>query len=1760
MAKKSRSQDITQTSTNTFVKGLNKDSDPSFVSDGMWTHARNAVNNTAEGDLGTLSNESANYLCSTAGETILNGKKVIVGAIHLYSDKWVIFTAVHTTGQIESINSEIGLFEEDLCRYRPIVQDKCLNLNELNLITGASREKEDCSWAVYWSDGLNPDRYLNVGDPQTWPSSNYQWIGNNTYGDSNGNSLQWPGVEWNEECNTVNDCIICTQLTSLNCDKLRLARLMQTPCLKLKFGKAGGTLFNGSYSACIAYSIKGEKVTDWFSPSNIQPIYFESEPQGALELEIEADSENFDEFILCIIQYVNQQTVARRIGIYSTKTDSIYIDQIKTTLESIPVETLPILTPVFEKSDQMIETNNYLLRVGPTSKFDFNYQPLANLIKTEWVSVEYPEDYYIKGGSNTSYLRDEVYSFFIRWVYNTGDKSSSYHIPGRAPRNFQGQLETVPYNDLNTLFATPQDQEKLFEVINTASINSLVQSTLPDGGIVLASGDMGYWESTEIYPDNRPDIWNSTYHCWTGTTNTDYDLCGKPIRHHKFPESFIYDSQTDATCHFSSGGNASTLGADNTIRLMGVQFKNIIFPKDNDGNDIPGIVGYEILRGSRENNRTIVAKGMINNLRTYQIVGQAAANNTVGLYPNYPFNTIQPEQYPGTFTDPYIQTIDEDNGNILYDYQKVPRDVMTFHSPDTSFKNPYLSTTELKLYGSLRGNSVQKFINPNQHPEHKLLSNAVAIVAFVGGAIEAIISLIGKRTFNAPQIEAAIQNIPAGATTGNAAQTAAILALQTPITTYNTFLGNYYGTSATLLDAGAALVGGYGATTYANAQDTLIQAISNTSSVTGLGPILPAGSIEAPDFAYAPGFLRAIGGLNYVLYYFAQGSETIFRLFYAFLPYRQYALQMIAEGFYSKMNFAPSSEGKRFKIDDSFYLRNNIQRVPRYFENNTVNNYLAYSINNINRSETVFLRTKNGAGLTTGPVYITGAEADNSLVTLQNPYLNNLGPTFKDPQVDFSKNIASHYGGLKFRIRNQYGQLEAIKQIVITSCEQKFDYESLPESTIGGTSACPKQYKLKKISSTPVIFGGDTYICRYTEKNSMLFFWEWLFGQNFGFEYDYLQRQNVPQPRFWMNSQKYDFNGALAEILDLNNLGTPSVGVLPQSYFNLDNENYDYTNDNPGNYPGLFGVKESFFYLAVSGVRDFFVESEVLVNFRSEGITDGEKYYNPYGFGDLTTLFNIDPAVITRGNFYRYDYSLSASRFYTEYFSRGNLQTRYYDPKVSSLCYTYFPDRIIYSFPAADPAGRPIDSAFDGWFVYLANNYREFKDQISAVKNFAKTGILVTFNNSSPLVFQGTDQLQTEAGTKVTIGDGGLFAQTPQNIVVSDKSYEYGSCQNNRSIISTPAGTYYISQNQGKIFSFAGSLKEISQNGMKWWFTLFLPYKLTDDFPDYPHTDNPVAGIGCQSIYDNRNSIVYFTKKDYKLKPQYKGRVTYDAATNDFVVDKIARFKLNDPDNPLFEDASWTMSYDPKSDFWISFHDWHPDLLMAGKETFLSTKLNTIWKHNDICDRFCNYYGVNYPFEVEFPIAMGQTVTTMKSMEYILEAYRRNRGNCIDQFHILDYNFDQAVVYNTEQVSGYLNLNLFPKNNVALSLQYPQVNVNSIDILFSKEEQKYRFNQFWDITKDRGEFPIGSNYPPTGPVIPGTTILDGTTDQNNIWVTQANGYIKQLNPTNLDYSKSELQRKKFRHYLNFLFLSKEVSVDTNIILKIVNTKKTYSPR
>jgi hypothetical protein len=1798
MAKKQASPNTTQNLIHTFLKGLNKDSDPSFIQEGMWTHAVNATNNTGEGNVGTISNESSNYLCITAGETMpLNAvNKFIIGAINVFSDNWLIFTAGHNS-EGQPVSSEIGLLQEDRCIYLPIVQDSCLGFDKRYLISGAQREKEDCSWQVYFADGLNPDRYINVGDPQTWlTAENYTWLGTqanmNFYSDGQGNQVLWPGVAWKQDCSIVNDCEFCTDLGELDCDKIRLARLMETPCLKVKLGTSGGDLRNGTYFAMIAYSINGQKVTDYFSQSNNQFIFNKNDLEGSLDIEVEADSENFDEFILVVVQNVNQGTIAKQVGFYSTKTTFITLDQIRESNLTVPIENLPIQTPVFTTSDQMVELNNYLLKIGPRTKFDFNYQPLANLIKAKWISTEYPGDYYVKGGNKTGYLRDEVYSFFIRWVYDTGDKSASYHIPGRPPRNFNIPNGSSGVNEVAGLTLDQNDiygDEKVYEVYNTASIDAahpLLNTTTDDGGTIIGVGDMGFWQSSEKYPDNTPEIWNSSSQCWTGPEpqiSQTWDLCGQPIRHHKFPENFINNNTTDVVSHFKSSTNPD-IGTEYFIRIMGVTFENISLPKDNEGKDVQGIVGYEILRGSREGSQTIIAKGIVNNFRDFKIRGSAQKGRT-GLYANYPFNTIKPFGHSSTdgdanyqYNDPYIVNYNDDDGDDIRN-QNIPTDILSFHSPDTMFRSPFLATQELKIYGWLQGTTEQTFIEPDQHPQFKLLSDLALIPVFLAGITEGLVSFIGKRTISDPEFDST-----AGSAIGgpplvvDPAQIAGVQALTLPIVgplnAWNTFIDNY-GPLANIADA----FSGYEALEQAYRLYEEALQLAFVASNGGLKAAVRANSIELPDWYYLPGPFKALGGFNQFLFYFQEGAELALRIIRLAMPYNQYALQQIAHGYYSQMNRRTDFQVNRFAVPESFYLRDNVQEISRYQTN--TGEYNSYLINNIKRSSTVVVRTKTGPeydnlypeGVNIGPQLL---DVDQSLVTIGTLNDNAIPPSFpqgsipkfseKKKDISFSLPIASYYTALKSRLRNQYGQLDGITQVVISPCEQQLAKTST--ITVGPyTCQTGEQYNLTTLSS-PAFYNGDTYINRYTEKNTMFFFNNWLYGQPDGFEYNYLLQKMVPFPRFWTNSKEYDIvEIAPNSLSDIINSGNPGLGTgfLPTDFYNLDNTNYDYENDTPGNYPGLFRAKKSYFYLANSSVKDFFVESEVLVDARQQGGSLGAKHYDPYGYTQLEQLFNMDPAVITAGNTYLYDYSLSVSKLFNQYFPQGNLQNRNYDPNVAELCYTYLPDRVLYSLP------QQVESFKDSWFVFLADNYKEFESQISGAKPVGKTGLLMTFKNSSPLLMDGVDQREDYLGVKATIGDGGLFAKTPQNVTLADKTYEYGSSQNRLSVIATPAGIYFISQEQGKVFSYSQQLQEISDAGMKWWFNNFLPYRLTDDFPEYPYKDNPVCGIGCQSAYDSSSSILYFSKRDFKLKQEYKDSVTYvpiitegkDKGKGDyFTLDKFPGIKLDLGDPLIFEDASWTISYDPKLKIWVSFHDWNPDLFISTNRTFHTTKKNTVWRHNDLCNNFCNFYGEDKFFEIEIPFTSGQTVQTVKSMEYILETYKRTDNNCVDAFHVLDFNFDEAVVYNTEQVSGYLNLNLFPKNNVVLSQQYPKLNNNlsSFDILFSKEEQKYRFNQFWDITKDRGEFPDGSGYPPTGPLVPGTTELLGNYEQQNIWNTEANGYIRTLNPLNLDYTKPLLQRKKFRHYLNYLVLKRKVSGDKNMIVKIINSKNQISQR
>jgi len=1551
-------QDISQNpggvNTNLFTKGMIKDYNESFIGEGMYTHARNAANLSHDGQVGVIGNEPSNIHCVTLPYTL-------IGCVHLTDDQWVVFTTDDT-------KSEIGIFDESECSYKALrspddnpIDFTCLGFKRTNLITGVARKRFDCDRIVYFDDGLNPSRTINVTN-----------------------------VPVIKSCTLVGTCQICTEvlsggLATLDCEAIRLASFVTHPCIKIKKGDIGGTLPNGSYQAAIAYLLNGSRVTDYIGLSSVQSLFTHENTSSSLEITIENIDKDFDEFELVILSNINAQQVAKKIGTYSSTQGTIYVDRWSTEYVTVSISDIVLRTEPIEKSDAMYDVGDYLLRVGSYSKFKFNYQPLANKITTKWVVVEYPADYYVKSNNRTGYMRDEQYAFFIRFIYNTGEYSESYHIPGRSIISGVDDASITGGDAFEGLMPK-------WKVHNTASITSTAQSSPAylNGGTIIATGNMAYWESTEKYPATKPDIWNTN----PNIPGDPLNLCGKPIRHHKMPDETV-------------GPQLSTFSINgDKIRLLGVQFDNISFPLDNNGNPITSIVGYEILRGSREGNKSIIAKGLLNNMREYDIPGNSQIK---GLYQNYPYNDLNPDIYLRSFSNPndaYIGDVSQNLSNPLTGYKQ---DIFSFHSPDTTFNNPYLNAYSLQIYQYPYANVTGRFEYAYKHPKVKMPTEFLSIISQIVNLL-AIIELY-QNTFGGGS------GINVGSTEDFPLTLSYILP---PFPPY-----------------------------------------PQSSGVAQIAALAYWGAVQVPAWTAV-----AISYAALAVLLLDVKREKLLRLFLPLVVKQQYAIQYNSHGFYN--NYVSVPEGvRRRKVEQNLYVRNNIQSF-------TFN----YQINNLYRNNFVGVKITATLPDLTGPIL-----TDNTR-RLKTQFNTNLN-------IEVSSRASGRYGALKLAIPSQYGQLESIKQFPLTT------YDDLG-------SCSPYITPNKPISKTGVLFDGDIYINRFTEKNSMFFFTDWMYDFPDLTEYDYRNYFNIPYPRFWINSE--DLTGSFLQSVAVNSRHMNGP-----------------TNTNP------FFVKGQYFYLFNSGVRDFFVESEVNVAYRDWEDIFSKRHYDPYTFTDYNLMFRSDN--IKDANYYKYDYSLSISKLVNSHITWGSMLERNYDPEVAETCYTYYPSRIRYSLPQEDESRR------DTWRVFLANNYRDFSSEISSIKTINKTGALFMLKRQSPIQFTGVEELKLDANsnTKVTIGDGGLFSQPLQNVVNTDESYEYGSNQGRYCAINTTYGLFWISQNQGKVFQYQGGLNDVTNGGLKWWFAKFLPSQLLAMYPEYPYGDNPIVGVGAQLIYDNTNEIVYLTKKDYS--PKFDSSSTLELRNGEFYLPNT-----NTPipltNTQYFEEANFTISYDPKSKAWVSFHDWIPTFLIPGKIHFLSVKDNSIWKHNVTCTSYCNFYGVNYPFEIEFVSSTAQQVSSMRSVEYILEVYNYS-NKCRDKFHVLDQNFDQAIIYNSEQISGLLQLNLKAKNNPLAMLNYPQINPNFISIQYSKEENKYRFNQFWDITKNRGEY------------IPNAIPM---------FNLKPDGYKFDINPAYVNYAKSPLERKKFRHQINKVFLRKTVSGNNKFLFKFSNEKLLQSPR
>lgn len=1524
-----KQQNTSKVDTNVSNKAaLVTDLNSSYVSNEQYSYARNAVRNSKQGDLGTIGNEPSNTMCFKAPYKI-------IGSVDLPDDTILIFST-------DNVNSEIGIGDPSTCSYIKVLNLPCLGFNDQFPITGVAKNDFQKGTIVTFIAKNIPVRRIEL-----------KKIANIT-----------------------------------SCDDVLLFKKIDHPCISAKRGQVGN-MPNGMYSVAIAYVVDNKVFSDWYAITNRIALHSENN-SNSLEISISGLDTEFKQFALAVVgNYIEPSTksvtkLAKIIGLYSTKVRTISVsDFINPTYINIPLSDLVIQKRTWQKAGIISSNSNYLLIGDLVARDEENYQLKAMGITAEYVVEQVPANYYEEDGVDVGYYRDENYDFYIQGVYNTGELTDKFHIPGRVPDDFDmaspSSADVYEYDNQFDNCETPGKVPR-WKVENTASNLIPNNDKFICDRRILGRGGFGYFQSTELYPDNV-----AMFGEWANT----------PIRYHKFPDE----------CKVP---RYSVIDGKTYVNILGVRFNNI---SKFDSSDI---VGYKITRSDRKGgNGTVVARGLMTNIRFYE---DNQIEQTI-IYPNYTVNDLSPDVYLSS-----TQTARRNNKETQFKpLTGVYHDKFTFYSPHTLFEPRYSLGNEIKIESEEVADVTGQFETVYKHPKEKLMNQLAFWISAAMGFIESALVILGK---NDHTQQSALWDSALGVASG-------VNLVHTSGRTFKI---------STVADLISLDIPAFITSKLLAADGTAISDISKIITIIG------SLSLKIP-YSVLSGIKQA---------------DDMFNIIQEFTGYTDYVYQYNASAVFNKSICVKEGNKRRRLTFPATYIPSTVV---------TVNNK---TFNNLFREKSVYLELNKPLS---PPVTI-----DNSRNTIGGFKICD------NPTTKVKSTGSAFYVTNKVVNPNQYGHLGSSNPVSIHSCTVPFD------------------------NSNPVFYGGDCVVTRFQFQKRMQFFSQSLANTTFppGTEYDYRKYRNIAYPRYWMDSTKFDFS----ELLSGNSVNFTRFSRTTSSKHNLDCEKRE-------DKKSPVRIDDAYMYLSNNSALDFFVEADYNVDFREPTTLPFYSKKNT----DVNQIFRSDRLEVAE----EFNISKAYSDLYTtEIFAQQ--QRDDFDPL--NPIPVIQPNAVVYSLPSFNL------QEIDNWQYFLPANYFSFRESdfgnLTGMHKLDQDRVIFLFSKSSPYVSMGRDFLTLDnSGRKITLGDGGLFAQDPREIMPTDNNY--GACNSRYAFSNTHLGHYYPSEKQGRIINFTDSLDDISRQGISYWCKNYMPISLYKYFPTYSQIENPVSGVGYLTMFDSFNETVYISKRDFSPKKEFIVDIIYTGGEFKYK-GKIIKLR----DSKYFNDISWTLSYSPLEKSFISWHDWHPDWIMQRDDHFLTVKDNGVYKHNERYDSFCNFYGTDYPFEIEFVSSSGQEVHTVRNIEYFLEVYKyKNTGR--DRFHVLNQNFDRLVVHNTEQISPLLNLfhanpnpeqnQIYPKKNILTPVTY--------DVAFFKEENKYRVNQFWDSVKDRGEF---------------------TTTEAHLFPTDESGYRNVVNPVAVDMNKPEEQRKKFRHYFNKFRLSKTVSGENKFIVKILNIKKLLSIR
>jgi uncharacterized protein (TIGR02145 family) len=1432
---------------NTASSGLNMDQSVNQIPKGSLTYALNANMENFDANSTSYQNEPGNEFCLQ-----FPSDYVLIGSHFIQEkSKHVFFITNPLTN-----DSQIGYMDNNDCIYRTFISAPCLNFNIKYPINKIVHKITNCTTEIYWTDGLNPRRYLDL-NPDTIP---------------------YILSSFSDECN-----LIFTD--EVDCNQLKLQPNFNIPNIDVVDVVSGGNLTAGTVQFAIQYADSaGNPYTSYYSVTNPCPI---ADPQITtpnfdynvgksviLEISNLDSTGQFQYYNMAVIKTVNAISSVELIGTYFINNPVEKLTYTGQNVTNIRLSIADIFEkqPYYDIANDLTSVQDILVWSDLTTISKVNYQAIANQIKLQWETWRIPatENYSdeLNATNFRGYLRDEVYAFEIVFLLTNGRQTEGFHIPGRTKNSSESYLDVPTTND--DFIGNPESYD------STGEIGYSPYWKIYNTGYVVGTsggynsketykgpykyGEFAYWESEDLYPCVE-EIWG--------------DLAGKPIRHHKFPDVLVSpifeEDQFNGLSNMQMGPRAIfPMGVKIDVKSVGdiINYSSLSTEQKND------IVGFKIVRGDRGTNKSIIGKGILRNVGEYQREEQSF------YFPNYPYNDLN--------EDPFLT----DTNNKFGDAPLVWLILC-------SISGFYEFTS------TVTGIPVKKEMFAGQNYEECSLTKPTTLSgkACIGpGNFDAyyINNCSGEETFYAG-------NIVKWTCNNTAEKELSTIVWQYGIVTcFNTYLAGFNPGDKIINTATGSIVPGailqesvecdYGQlpnpsltvnyqtkgrrsklvsckkpeALQANAnEETKYRQIFN-SPETSFGQPFLGNVLKLENVIYGKGqdhFIQVRDNAKYRLLSkeaqkdaldasFALGAgpdkTAIFTAYQAYLTIyingitrKNYAYSYNSRADYNYKADIDNNLGiKQREIDIATYLIPGVQSVG---DN--------YNVNNFQRESSVFIKTIEDRAVNNNPVTtVSTLKFPSQVPDMIDPFTGqpivvdksrttiSLSGRCETPAKEDDIQVVSYYASLKNVIPNQWGQIYTYK--TIDTGFQRINFKS-------GTE-------------TATIFGGDTFISRFAFKTKLPFFIDNRVNAPDDSDIFYDEIGNVAYPKYWHSARS-----------------------ILESYINMTNiisykaHNFDCPNV-PGNVIGQVGVAgtyrtyyDGYFYLFAYGVPNFYCETSYNLDLR-QAFNNKEGDFWPHVSTGIPDDW-VQENYVSIANDNTYTYNTTFSKQNTE-----NVFTHLPDDFKDEFCLTNFPFRAIYS----ELQNTNADSRINNWLVYKPLSFFDFPQNYGALTSLdgiQNKAVLARFENKS-LLYNNLLTVDTSNPQAAYFGNPSLFKGAPP-IDFAETDLGYVGSQN-KFLLKIPQGQVTVDAKRGQVFLIEGTqAADLSAfgSGMNRFFTDHLAFEMLRYFPEVP-TDNHFTGIGLHGVFDSKFERVIITKLDYI--PIDKD-VKYDADKNEFYIETI---------------------------------------------------------------------------------------------------------------------------------------------------------------------------------------------------------------------------------------------------------------------------------